>query len=40
VEEKLVTLKDLLDRFTPEEKDAILEIVTLALQVIHPSASE
>ena len=35
VEDKYKTLKRLLDSFTPEEKDAILEILQIALELVH-----
>jgi len=39
MKEKLETLLDLLNRFSPEEKDIILEIVKLTLQVAQSPLS-
>ena len=38
MEDKVDALRQLLNTFTPEDRDRILEIMQLALEITHPSA--
>ena len=38
MEDKVDALRQLLNTFTPEDRDRILEIIQLALEITHPSA--
>lgn len=40
MEGKIEKLRKLMESFSPEEKDIVLEILALALEITHPSKLE
>lgn len=40
VEDKIDALRRLLDSFSPDDKDRVIEILRLALEITRPAASE
>ena len=40
MEDKIDALRRLLDSFSPDDKDRVIEILQLALEITRPAASE